>query len=181
MNIIDYRLFFDNWFCTLDLCIMLKRIGILSTATIRKDRMEGCDLLSENEMQKIGRGTHRYKCDLNSGLIVVRWYDNKCVNVCSNYANPEPFSPVKRWDRFNKKHININCPDVVKDYNKSTSGVDLPNMLISLYRTTVKMKRWYLKILFHCVDISKVNAWLLYHFHWNQLEVLQKNVPVNVY
>ena len=29
----SYRLFFDNCFCTLDLCIMLKRMGILSTAT----------------------------------------------------------------------------------------------------------------------------------------------------
>ena len=53
-------------------------------------------------------------------------------------------------------------------------GVDLADMLISLYRTTVKTKRLYLKILFLCVDISKVNAWMLYHRHCNQLQVLQK-------
>ena len=43
---------------------------------IRKDRMKGCDWSSENEMKKMGRGTHRYKCDLNSGLVIVRWHDN---------------------------------------------------------------------------------------------------------
>ena len=112
---VNYSLFFDNWLCTLDLCIMLKRMGVLSTATIRKDRMKDCDLPSENEMKKMVLGTHRYKCDLNSGLVIVRWYDSKCVNICSNYANPEPFSPVKRWDQVNKEHRIINCPDVIKD------------------------------------------------------------------
>lgn len=112
----NYRLYFDHWFCTLDTCIMLKRMGILSTATVRKARMKGFDLPSEHEMKKMGQGTHWYKCDLNSGLVIVPWYDNKCVNASSNYANPEPFSPVKRWDQVNKKHVNINCP-VIKDYN----------------------------------------------------------------
>ena len=105
----NYRLFFDNWFCTLDLCIILKRMGFLFTATIRKDRMKGC----ENEMKKMDRVTHRY---------------DKCVNVCSNYANPEPFLPVKTWDRANKKHIKINCPDVIKDSNKSIVGVGLADI-----------------------------------------------------
>ena len=43
-------------------------------------------------------------------------------------------------------------------------------MLISLYRTQVKTKRWYIQVLFHCVDIAKVNAWLLYKRHCMQLE-----------
>ena len=150
-------------------------MGILSVATIRKDRMKGCNLPSENNMKKMGRGTHSYKCDLNSSLVIVWWYDNKCMNVCSNYANPEPVSSMKRWDQVNKKHVNINCPDVIKDCNKSNGVVDLANMPISLYSTTVKTEGWYLKILFHCVDISKVNTWLFYHCHCNQLQVLQKN------
>ena len=48
-------------------------------------------------------------------------------------------------------------------------GVDLCDMLISLYRTNIKTKRWYIKILFHCADISKVNAWNLYRRHCIQL------------
>ena len=88
----NYRLLFD-------LCIILKGMGILSTAAIRKERMKGC----ENEMKKM--------------------------------------------DRVNKKHININCPDMIKDSKKSIAGVGLADMLVSLCRKTVKAKRWCLKIL----------------------------------
>ena len=35
-------------------------------------------------------------------------------------------------------------------------------MLIVLYRTPYKPKRWYLKVFFRCVDICKINAWLIY-------------------
>ena len=54
------------------------------------------------------------------------------------------------------------CADIVSDYNKAMGGVDLTDMLISLYRTNIKSKRWYLKVIFHCIDIAKVNGWLLY-------------------
>jgi hypothetical protein len=45
------------------------------------------------------------------------------------------------------------------------SGGYLADMLIAIYRTKIKTKRWYLKVLFHCLDIAKVNAWLLYRRH----------------
>ena len=48
-------------------------------------------------------------------------------------------------------------------------------MLISLYRTPIKTKTWYLKVLFHCVDIAKVNAWLIYRRHCGQLKVSKKS------
>ena len=54
-------------------------------------------------------------------------------------------------------------------------GVDLADMLIALYRTTIKSKRWYLKVLFHCVDIAKVNVWLLYRRHCDQQKVPKKS------
>ena len=64
----NYRLFFYNWFCTLDLCIMLKRMGLLSTTTVRVDRMKG--LPAGNKTNNMGQGTRRCKCNLNSGHCV---------------------------------------------------------------------------------------------------------------
>ena len=78
------------------------------------------------------------------GLLIVT---TNVFQLCSNYANPEPFLPVNTWDRVNKKHININCPDMIKDSKKSIVGVGLADMLVSLCRKTVKAKRWCLKIL----------------------------------
>ena len=54
-------------------------------------------------------------------------------------------------------------------------GVDLADMLIALYRIAVKTKRWYLKIFWHCVDIAKVNAWLLYRRHCDELGIAKRN------
>ena len=59
---------------------------------------------------------------------------------------------------------------MVRDYNGSMGGVDLADMLIELYRTKFSTKkRWYLKLIFHCLYIAKVNAWLLYRRHCLQL------------
>lgn len=47
-------------------------------------------------------------------------------------------------------------------------GVDLNDMLVALYRTNIGVKRFYLRIVFHLLDISVVNAWLLYRRHCKQ-------------
>ena len=53
--------------------------------------------------------------------------------------------------------------------------VDLADMLIALHRINIiTRRRWYLKLIFHCVDIVKVNAWLLYRRHCQQKEVSKK-------
>ncbi|XP_065665427.1 piggyBac transposable element-derived protein 2-like [Hydra vulgaris] len=98
----NFKLCFDNWFCSLDLCLHLNKLGILTTATIRNDRMQGCCLPTESEMRKKQGGSHAYKCDINSGIIISRWYDNKCVNLCSTYCDPDSILDVKRWNRTKK-------------------------------------------------------------------------------
>ena len=50
-------------------------------------------------------------------------------------------------------------------------AVDLSDMLISLYRTKFKAKPWYLKIMAHCIDIWKVNTWLIYRRYCSQKEI----------
>ena len=82
---------------------------------------------------------------------------------------------VRRWDRQKRQFIEIDCPTVVEQCNKSMGRADLSDMSISLYRTPIKAKRWCLKVLFHRVDIAKVNAWLIYRLHCNQLKVSKKS------
>ena len=45
---------------------------------------------------------------------------------------------VKRWHKNEK--IDIPCPDIIKAYNETMGGVDLVDMLISLYRRNIKSK-----------------------------------------
>ena len=49
--------------------------------------------------------------------------------------------------------------------------VDLADMLISLYRTPCKTRRWYLWVVFHLLDICKVRLWLLYRRYATQLKI----------
>ena len=48
-------------------------------------------------------------------------------------------------------------------------------MLIALYRITVKTRRWYIKVFWHCIDICKVNAWILYRRHCAEQGIPKKN------
>lgn len=171
----NYQLYFDNWFSTLALCIKMKELGILTTATVRSDRLKKCPLPTDKELMKKGRGSSEFRCDANSGVTVLKWFDNKCVQVCSTYSCPATNSTVKRWNRDQRKYVEIKCPTTIKEYNQSMGGVDLADMLISLYRTSIKTRRWYLKVLFHCLDIAKVNAWLLYRRYSEQMNVPDKH------
>ncbi|CAF1130955.1 unnamed protein product [Rotaria magnacalcarata] len=55
-------------------------------------------------------------------------------------------------------------------------GVDLLDMLISLYRINIRSVKYYMKIIFHLIDLSLVNAWLLYRRHCSQNQIHTKDV-----
>ena len=93
------------------------------------------------------------------------------MQLVSTYTGVEASGTDKRWDSSTRSYIPIKCPEMVIQYNKSMGGVDLADMLIALYRCKVKTKRWYLVLIFHALDIAKVNAWLLYRRFCNQLGV----------
>lgn len=126
-------------------------------------------MMSNKDLEKADRGALDYRSDSNSAVIVVKWVDNKIVQLASNYAGIEPMGTIQRWDKTEKLRKEIQCPSIVTTYNKSMGGVDLADMLIALYRIKVKTKRWYIKVFLHLVDICKVNAWNMYCRHYNQL------------
>ena len=55
-------------------------------------------------------------------------------------------------------------------------GVDLIDMLLSLYRINVRSQKYYIKIIFHLIDLSLINAWLLYRRHCAQLSIPKKDI-----
>ena len=83
--------------------------------------------------QKEGRASTFYRSDANSGTVLVRWFDNKSVQLVSTYNRPATSGTVKRWDQSSKRHILVPCPEIVKDYNLAMGEVDLADMLIALY------------------------------------------------
>ena len=101
----NFKLCFDNWLCSLPLCLELKSLGVLTTATMKANRIAGYPLKCEIDLKKEGRGSICYRSDANSGIVLVRWFDNKSVQLVSTYSSPTTSGTVTRWDQSLKWHI----------------------------------------------------------------------------
>ena len=158
----SYKAYFDNYFTFLELLQKLKEWGIWAVGTMRQDRMRGCELKEEKVLKKEGRGAFDAAVDLNSGLTIVRWFDNRQVQFASNYAYTEPVEAVRRWSSKEKKHIDVTRPAVVQIYNAGMFGVDLFDMFMALYRLHHRSKKGYMRIFFWILATSVTNGWCLY-------------------
>lgn len=160
-KLLNYKLYFDNWFTSISLMMALKEMGIFSTGTVRQNWVGNCDLLSEKELKKRGRGSCDQKCEINYNIAVVRWFDNKSVQMLSTLANDQPLTSCKRWNAQEKQLIEIQRPAMISEYNKHMGGVDLFDMLMELYKINHKSTKWYRRIAYWCIGAAVVNAWLL--------------------
>lgn len=115
---------------------------------------------SDKELMKQGHGT----CDFMSteGVIAVKWFDNKCVNLLSNACGITPLSSVKRWSKESKAKIAIPCPSLIPAYNEHMGGIDLSDMLVHLYKTPAKSRRWYIPLFGYFLDLCVAYSWLVY-------------------
>ncbi|KAH8008885.1 hypothetical protein HPB51_006907 [Rhipicephalus microplus] len=65
---LDYILYFDNWFCGVDLQVALKKVGISSVGTVREARLKGCKLPSDKDLKKKGRGSYVERATIFEGV-----------------------------------------------------------------------------------------------------------------
>lgn len=133
----NFQLFMDNWFLTLLLMSNLKGMGIFVTATFRTNRLGECPLMSEKYLKKQGSGSFDYRTDKNSGLHLIKWFDNKSVVLGSTFSGVESTTTFERYNTMEKKKMKVNYLGMVLQYNQSMGGVDLVDMLISIYRTKI--------------------------------------------
>nr|XP_008278366.1 PREDICTED: piggyBac transposable element-derived protein 3-like [Stegastes partitus] len=162
-NPCDCVVYFDNFFTSLSLISHLREsMGLRSLGTIRKNRLKGCRLAEDRDLLQRGRGSFDFCVDNDAKLAVVKWADNKTVTLVSSCASVNPLGQVRRYSKEEKKKISVPCPKIVAEYNTHMGGVDLADMMISLYHTPANSHRWYLAIFWQIVDIAVNNAWLLH-------------------
>ncbi|XP_034533121.1 piggyBac transposable element-derived protein 3-like [Notolabrus celidotus] len=153
--------FCDNFFTSFSLVQSLhSSLGVKCIGTVRPNRTGGAPLMADKDLMKRGRGA----CDYRSaeGVIAVKWFDNKCVNLLSNASGILPHSTVKRWSKESRAKIAIPCPSLIPAYNEHMGGIDLSDMLVHLYKTPAKSRRWYLPLFGYVLDLCIANAWLVY-------------------
>uniref|UniRef100_A0A9J8BZG4 PiggyBac transposable element-derived protein domain-containing protein n=2 Tax=Cyprinus carpio TaxID=7962 RepID=A0A9J8BZG4_CYPCA len=161
---ISHKLYFDNWFSSVDLQMLLEKRKIHCIGTVRTNRLAGCCLPTDQDMKRKGRGAFEEKETIYNGVTLraVKWHDNRAVTLLSTFASANPATTVMRWDKKKKTTVQVKCPSIVTKYNKSMGGVDLLDSLIALYRTKIRSKKWYHRVVFHMFDFAVVEAWLLY-------------------
>ena len=99
--------------------------------------------------------------------------------MVSTYVGVQPLDTAIRWDRAAKKHVDVDRPAIIRQYNKFMGGIDLMDSLMSLYKMAVRSKRWYMYIWYHMLQIACVNAWLLYSRHADQKN--EKRQPLRLF
>ena len=163
-----FKVYFDNFFASPDLVDELSKKQIWSVGTIRSNRMSGCTLAEDNVLKKKGRGSHDFQSDIQAGITIVKWYDNKPVHLISSFCGVNPVGTCKRWSKSEGKYIQVDQPKIVAEYNPFMGGVDLADMHIELYLIDLRSNRWYMRIVYFCFDLAVVNSWLLYQRHLEQ-------------
>ena len=111
----------------------LNQRGIYYIGTVQMNRVKNCQLMDEKELKTKGRGSLDFTVN-QEHIIILRWYDNKTVNLLSSFVAVEPLGNVRSWDRKAKTYIMVPRPAIVDVYNRFMGGVDLLDMLSALYR-----------------------------------------------
>ncbi|XP_053631028.2 piggyBac transposable element-derived protein 3-like [Cherax quadricarinatus] len=153
----------DNFFTSLPLVKYLHAtFNCRYTGTARDNRIGKPPLMSVNDMEKtkVKRSAMDY-CSLDS-VLAVRWKDNKVVTILTNDIGINPVTKIRRYSKELKQKVEVDCPAVIKNYNAHMGGIDKNDMLVHLYKSPLKTKRWYMRLFGYVIDLCCVNGWLLY-------------------
>ena len=100
--------------------------------------------------------------------IVVQWKDSRNVICASNCNATKPMTYVKRFDRQEKKRVNVSIPHYMSQYNKLMGGVDLFDQSVCSYRIRLRSRKWYYPLISWCFNALMVNPWRFYQDLRNQ-------------
>lgn len=159
---VNYIIFCDNYYSSIPLFSYLASNGIHMIGTFRKDRLPNLPFPEKKE--KGPRGSYKEHITEENGqrISVVTWNDNDIVTIGSTLCGALPTSEVKRYNRKEKKFIDIQCPKIVRVYNKHMGGVDLMDANIGRHHIRIKSKKWYFRLFYHLLDMAVINSWILY-------------------
>ncbi|KAK2702676.1 hypothetical protein QYM36_018724 [Artemia franciscana] len=143
----NYHIYFNNFFSSLN--PMKKKMNnnkLYCFSTIHANHKGLPKLNSKKELR---RGD--LDCTVMSNeIFCVHWMDKRSTKV----GRMEKDGSVTQ----------ISCPNVVVEHNRFMGCVDMANMFKSLYAIDGKSRKWWHHLLWHFINITKVNAVVLFKF-----------------
>lgn len=160
----NHKLYIDNWFTSIPLVEHLATRGIWICGTIQARRIPGLSFKDDKKLANEGRGSFdEHETDSGGTTVTaLKWYDNRAVCLASSFATSVPIEQARKYDKKSKDYVDVPIPHIVRMYNEHMGGVDLHDQLLSYYRMSFRSKRYYMRLVFHMIDITVINCWLLY-------------------
>ena len=152
-------IFADNYFSSPTLAVLLRDRGINYVGVVRKDR-KGLPAFKEDK--KMARGDHEMFHCKEENLMALKWIDNKSVHIISSIINAET-SHAERRVKGQKEKVRVECPELIKMYNKHMGGVDINDRMKSTHEQDRRGRRYYLRLAFDMLDQLMVNSRIVFN------------------
>jgi len=96
-NIIENRhyLYFDNFFSSYNLFYALLQKKMYAAGTVRLNRFFKPPMMPDKQISNLGRGVS-FEITSKLGISLLKWYDNKPINMSSNFITSGTPEYVKR-------------------------------------------------------------------------------------
>jgi hypothetical protein len=154
------KVYFDNLFTTVPLSVWMSERGLGCTGTVRQNRLVAVPIPNKKKIEKsYERG--QYTTIYTEDIVLAAWRDNKPVYVLSNCHPSDPPTAVKRWNKVEKKKVELPMPTSIACYNRDMGGVDLNDQMVACYRPRIRKRKWWWCFLTWSLAASSVNAWRL--------------------
>lgn len=122
---VGHSLYFDNYFNSYHLLQILRNKQIFAGGTARVNRFSNPPLMDNKQMARKERG-YAEECVSGDGDVVLcKWKDKRSVIMASNFLSIGECDKVKRWSKTERRYIDVERPEIIKEYNNTMGGVDL--------------------------------------------------------
>ena len=148
-----HTLFVDNFYTSFPLSQELLKRKTLLCGTLRRNRKHLPEAVVSAKLKSGQHVAHR-----NGRTVVMKWRDKRDVMMLSTVHTGK----VMDSSKVNRRGEHVKKPDCVIDYNQHMCGVDRMDQLMAYYTPLRKTLKWYRKVVLQFLDMSVVNAYLLY-------------------
>ncbi|CAF1034879.1 unnamed protein product [Didymodactylos carnosus] len=144
--------FIDNWYTS---PILFEKLHYRRTSACGTARSNRAGLPTFPSKLQKDKQTFQH----TNILLALKWRDKRDVHMLSTIHVPDMVL-TNKIDRVTNKPIAK--PLCIKDYNDNMGLVDKSDMQISFSECVRKTIKWYKKLFFHLLDLSMLNAYILY-------------------
>ena len=82
--------------------------------------------------------------------------------MASTVHGGQTVTKIQSYSHEVKRTVSVDCPHIVKMYNKFMGGIDQMDQHYNAYRIGIRGNKWWWSIFTWGVDVSMQNSWILY-------------------